>query len=188
MAFVIDRHQPEIVGAERVQHEKRMTRRGVRHRFSATAFCVPRPLDVQQREAAFLTYREAGDGIVTSVGSEQKATIRRENDTARTLEVVRPVNVVDGAQFPRTGAARQNTFHLGDRAVRRPMKVYDGVPGLVRLHIQMSATRMRRTHRFRHPRLRKARGLLCSSSFLHTAGDGSHSCRARYHLEKRSTI
>src|SRR5260370_11072073 len=116
-----------MVGTERVHHEKRATRWGIDHRFSATALCVPRPLHVQQRETAFLIYREAGDGIVAGVGSEQKATIRRENDTTRTLEVVRPVNVLDGAQFPRTGAARRDTFHFGKRAVRRSMVVDDGV-------------------------------------------------------------
>ncbi len=151
-----------MIGAFRVHHEKRVTRRGIRQRFSATVFCVPCPLDVQQREPAFVTYSEAGHGIIAGVGSEQKATIRRENDTARTLEVVWPVDVVDGAQIPSTGAARRNTFHLGERAVRRPIKVYYGVPGLVRLHVEMSAT----THLFRHTHLSRHTHLF-RASHLH---------------------
>jgi hypothetical protein len=139
-AFVIDRHQPDVVGAGRVHHEKRPTRRGIGQRFSATAFCVPRPPDVQQREPAFVTTGEAGDGIVGAVGGEQKATIRRENDTARTLVVVRPADVVDGAQNPRTGAPRGDTFHLGKRAVRITTIVDNGILGVVRLHVEVSAT------------------------------------------------
>src|SRR6202007_1137563 len=88
----------------------------------------------------FLIYREAGDGIVAGVGSEQKATIRRENDTGRTLEVVRPVNVVNGAQFPGTGAAGRDTFLLGKRAVRRPTVVDEGVLPLVGLHVEIPAS------------------------------------------------
>src|SRR5262245_6588111 len=162
-----------MVGAERVHHEERATRRGIGQRFSATACCVPRPLDVEQRDPAFLIYSEAGDGIVAGIGSEQKATVRRENDTARTLEVVRPVDVVDGAQLPRTGAGSRHTFHLGQCAVRRPMIVNDGVPGLVRLHVEMSATGGR---------------LLCSSDFWDRAGDGSPGRHASYRLEKCATI
>src|SRR5580704_15265765 len=128
-----------MVGAERVHDEKRATRWGIGYRFSATALCVPRPLHVQQREPAFLIYSEAGDRIVAAVGSKQKATIRRETDTARTLVVVRPGDVVDGADEPRTGAPRGDTFHLGQSAIRGPLIVDDGVPGLVRLHVEVSA-------------------------------------------------
>src|ERR1700752_2661886 len=112
-----------MVGAKGVHHVKRATRWGVGHRFSATALCVPRPLHVQQCEPAFLIYGEAGDGIVAAVGSKQKATILRETDTARALEVVRPADVVDGADAPRTGAPCCDTLHLVKRAVRRPMVV-----------------------------------------------------------------
>src|SRR5262249_26273217 len=104
-----------MVGAERVHHEKRATRRGIGQRFSTTVCQVPRRLHVQQLESAFFVHSEAGDGIVAAIGSEQKATIRRENNTARTLEVVRSFSVVNWAQKPRTGAAGRNTFHLGKR-------------------------------------------------------------------------
>src|SRR5580704_19348218 len=130
-----------MVGAERVHNEKRAARRGIGQRFSATALCVPRRLDVQQREPAFPAYSEAGDRIVAAIGSKQKPVIRREDDAARTLKVVRPGDVVDGAQKPRTGAARGDTFHLDNRAVCKPMIVDDGVSGLVRLHVKMSAWR-----------------------------------------------
>src|SRR4029077_9749497 len=129
-----------MVGAERVHHVKRATRCGIGHRFSATALCVPRSLHVQQREPAVLIYSEAGDGIVASVGGKQKATIRRETDTARTLEVVRTGDVVDGADAPRTGAPCRDTFHFGKRAVRRPMVVDDAVLYLVGLQVEMAAT------------------------------------------------
>src|ERR1700739_4736571 len=102
-----------MVGAERVHHVKRATRWGIGHRFSATSLCVPRPLHVQQREPAFLIYSEAGDGIVAAVGGKQEATIRREADTARTLELVRPGDVIDGADAPSPGAPCRDTFHLG---------------------------------------------------------------------------
>src|ERR1700746_3696314 len=126
-----------MVGAERVHHVKRAARWGIGHRFSATALCVPRTLHVQQREPAFLIYCKAGDGIVTAIGGKQKATIRRETDTARTLKVVRPGDVVDGADAPRTGAPRRDTFHLVKRAVRRPRVVDGGVFYLVGLAVEM---------------------------------------------------
>src|SRR5262245_55219202 len=116
-----------MVGADRVQHEERPARRGIGQRFSATVCGVPRRLDIQQLEPAFLSYSKAGDGIVAAVGNEQKAAIRRENDTARTLEVVRPFGVVDGAQKPRTGASCRDTFHLGNSAVSRSVFVNDEV-------------------------------------------------------------
>src|SRR5579864_384222 len=65
--------------------------------------------------------------------------IRCQNDTTRTLEVIRPLNVVDRAQFPRTSAASRDTFQLGKRAFRRPMVVDDGVLYFIGLHIEMSA-------------------------------------------------
>src|SRR5262249_9503346 len=117
VAFVIDRHQPEAVGADRVQHEKHAMRRSIGHRCSAAPLCVTRGVHVLLREPDFLIYSKAGDGIVSGVGSKQKAMIQRETDTARTLEVVRPANVVDGADDPRTGAACRDTFYLGEHAV-----------------------------------------------------------------------
>src|SRR5258708_29120190 len=102
-----------MVGAERVHHEKRATRWGIGYRFSATALCVPRPLHVQQREPAFLIYSEAGDGIVAAVGSKQKATIRRETDTARTLVVAPLADVAALADDPRTSPPCPETLYVG---------------------------------------------------------------------------
>src|SRR5262249_50332626 len=146
----------------------------------ATKLFVPRPLHVQQREPAFLIYSEAGDRIVVGVGSEQKATIRRENDTARTLVVVRPLDVVDGAQIPRTGAARGHTFHLGQLAVRAPWIVGGGVLGLFRLEVEGPAT----SGRFAY---RRRRGLgLCGGGWYlrpsqHVGQSGGH----RHHRDPR---
>src|SRR5260370_17978020 len=139
-----------MVGAERVHDEKRTTRWGIGNRFSATALCVPRPLHVQQREPAFLMYSEAGDGIVAAVGSKQKATIRRETDTARILVVVRPADVVDGADEPRTGAPCRETFHLGKRAVRAPLVVDNRVLDFVGLHVEISWASFRHGTVFHH--------------------------------------
>src|SRR4029077_10982058 len=99
-----------------------------------------RRLDVEQRDPAFLIDSEAGDRIVASIGSKQKPPVRRKDVAAGTLEFVGPFDVVDGAQFPRTGAAGRDTFHLGKRAVRRPMVVDDGVLSLVGLHVEMAAS------------------------------------------------
>src|SRR4029077_16839991 len=62
LAFGVDRHQPDMVGAERVQHVKRAVRWGVGQRFGGAALSlplVPRRLDVQQRESAVFAYTEA---------------------------------------------------------------------------------------------------------------------------------
>ena len=40
LAFAVDRHQPEMVGTERVQHIKRATRWGIGQRFCATVLRV----------------------------------------------------------------------------------------------------------------------------------------------------
>src|SRR5262245_731487 len=41
------------------------------------------------------------------------------------------------------GAVRGHPFDLGQRATRRPTRVNDGVPALIRLHVEMPATRGR---------------------------------------------
>jgi hypothetical protein len=142
LALAVDRHQPDMVGAERVQHEKRAARGTIGQRFGGAApsgHGVPRRLDVQQRELAVLAYTEAGDRIVSAIGGKQEPSIRREDDAARALVVVRPGDLVDRPEIPGTGAARRDAFHLGDRTVRGPKIVDDGVLGLVRLHVEMPA-------------------------------------------------
>src|SRR5258708_1841411 len=54
----------------------------------------------------------------------------------------------DRLELPGPGAARVDTFRLANRAVRRPIIVHDGVPNLVRLHVEMSATLLRHPHLF----------------------------------------
>src|SRR5262249_5587800 len=152
LAFAVDRHQPDMVGAERVQHVKRALRGTVGQRFGCAALSlhgVPRGLDVQQRESAVFAYTKAGDRIVAAISHKQKLAIWRQDDATRPLERVRPVGLVDRPENPGTGAARGNTFRLGNRAFRRPKIVDDRVPGLICLHVEMSATVTRYAHLFR---------------------------------------
>src|SRR4030095_11077839 len=79
LAFVVDRHYPDVVGAERVEHVKRALRRGIGQRFRRSALSlhgVPCRLDVQQPESTVFAYTEAGDRIVTAIGSKQETSIR----------------------------------------------------------------------------------------------------------------
>jgi hypothetical protein len=63
---------------------------------------------------------QAGDGIVAGIGSKQEPPIGREDDATRALEIVRPVDQVDWAETPGTGAVREDTFRFGKGAARRP--------------------------------------------------------------------
>lgn len=96
-----------------------------------------RPACPARDEVAVFADAEAGDRIVVGIDGKQEASIRREDDALRALTDYAS-RVAAIVKAPGTGAARQTAFRLGDRAVRRPQIVDDGVPGLVCLHVEMS--------------------------------------------------
>src|SRR5262245_40201103 len=92
LAFSVNRHEPEMVGAERMQHEECAARGGIGQRFGGSALSfhgVSGRLAIHQREPTVFLYAEAGDRIVATIGGEQKLAIRRKDDATCTLEGVR---------------------------------------------------------------------------------------------------
>src|SRR5262245_6274838 len=178
-AFGVDRHQPQMVGAECVQHVKQALRGGIGQAFGGAALSldgVSRRFDVEPREPPVLANTEARDRIVAAVGREQKLPVRREDDATGAFKGVRrALLATDRLESPGTGAAGEDTFNLGERAFCIATIVDNGILDLVRLHVERSATMIRLT-------------LACSSDFWDPPGNGSPSYRARCHLQKRSTI
>src|SRR5215831_11485483 len=92
LALGVDGHEPQMVGPERVQHEKRAARGGIGQRFRGSTLPldrVSRRLAVQQCEPAVFPYAEARNRIVAAIAREQKPPIRREDHAGCTLEGVR---------------------------------------------------------------------------------------------------
>src|SRR5262249_27228935 len=127
-AFGIDGHEPEMVGTERVQHEKRAARRGVGQRLCGAApslHWIPRRAAIHEREPAVFLHAEARNRIIAAVGREQKAPIRREDDAARALEGVgRAFLTADWLERSGTRAARVATLRLGKFSACIAMIVY----------------------------------------------------------------
>src|SRR5262249_53743455 len=142
LALGVDGHEPEMVGAERVQHEECAARGGIGQRLGGAApslHRVPRRLALHQREPAVFLYAKAGNRIVAAIGREQKPPIRCEDDAACALKGVRRAFLAaDWLESPGTRAAREATLYLGKRAVRRAMIVYDRVLDFIRLSVEMS--------------------------------------------------
>ena len=141
-AFLVDREQPKVVGAERVEHVERAAVGVVREGLRASAWSghdVARPLDVHQRQASLVVDREARDRVVARVGGEEEPVVPAEDDAARALEGVRRALAVDDRVVAaRPGAAGEAAFGLGERPVGGAEVVDDAVLLLVRLRVEVA--------------------------------------------------
>src|SRR5262249_15034434 len=114
----------------------------------------PRRLAPPQREPAVFFNAKAENRIVAAIGREKKPPIRCEDDAACALKGVRRAFLAaDWLEGPGARAAREATFHLGKRAARRPVIVYDCVLDFIRLNVEMSRLSVGHAHLFRHARL-----------------------------------
>src|SRR5262245_40083090 len=141
-----------MVRTERVEHVQCRGVARVRQRLGRAApslYGIPGRLHLDKREAAVFVDREARYRVVTAVGGEQEALVRRKDHAACALERVwRALLAADWLERPRAATASGDAVDLLEGAVSGSAIVQDEVPDLVRLHVQMSDL----TTWSRHPR------------------------------------
>src|SRR4029450_10061483 len=124
-----------------MQHEQSAGGGRERERFGGAALAfhgVTRRLDVDELEAPFRSNLKSRNRVVTSVGGEQKAPIRRENDASRALKGVgRAFLAADRLEFTRSPTAGADALQLDKRAVRLSLIVNDCVRNFVGLQIEV---------------------------------------------------